>query len=177
MYRASAALFLSLLAACAPVAVPRQVFVDSYYTSTVDERPSPYDGDAWVYEDPAYVLRYSLGSHLEGSGPGSVKLEVEAKRPVLIAWDRSTFVYADGETSAIIHEGVPYRFRPADTQLAAGELLKDRVVPRENLVQSSDSVTNALYLVSPGKVGENHFGLRLVINNQTLDIRLDGTRQ
>jgi len=175
--RASAALFLSLLAACAPVAVPRQVFVDSYYTSTVDEQTSPYDGDAWVYEDPAYLLRYSLGNHLEGSGPGSIKLELEAKRPVRISWDKSTFVYADGNTSPITHEGVAYRFRPADTELAPGELLEDRVVPCENLVLSGEGVTNALYLVTPASVGENHFGLRLVINNQTLDIQLDGTRQ
>lgn len=177
MYRASAALFLSVLAACAPAAAPQQVYFDSFYTSTVDGRPAPHDGRHWVYEDPAYVLAYSLGAHTEGAGPGSVKLELEARRPVLISWDKSSLTSSSGAPSPITHEGVPYKFRPADTELAPQTRLEDRVVPRNNLVVTGDRVTNALYLVAPSEVGENTLRLQLVINGQTLDIRLDGTRQ
>ena len=61
MFRVLAALFLSLLAACTPAVSTQRVWVDSYYHSTVSGEPALYDGGTWIYEAPAYTLRYTLG--------------------------------------------------------------------------------------------------------------------
>lgn len=176
MFRVSAALFLSLLAACAPAAIPERTFYDSFYTSSVNGQVSSYNGRNWLYETPAYELRYWLGVHQEGSAPGSIKVEVTAKQPVVIAWDESSYRYATGATSPITHEGVSYGYRPANTKLPAQTVLSDRIVPRRNLVYRGDEVTNAYYLLPREDVGKADIGLNLVINGESLEIRFDGNR-
>lgn len=177
MYRASAALFLSLLVACAPAITPEKTFVDSYYGSTVNGQMSIFNGRAWIYDTADYTLHYWLGTHPAGIGPGSVKLELTAKTPVVIDWNDSLYIYADSSTSPIIHEGVPYGYRAADTNLEAQAVTRDRVVPTGNLVYSGNRVTRALTLVGPDAFGTSTVGLNLVINGQTLTIRFDGTRK
>lgn len=182
VFRARAALFLSAalvgcLSACAPASAPERVFVDSYYGSRVGDRQPAYDGGAWVYEDAAYLLRYWLGTHELGTVPGSVKLELTARRPLRVDWDESRFVYEDGATSPITHEGVPYAFSLADTELAPQERLVDRAVPRRNLVIQGDRVVAVWPLLRPDGVGKNAFGLNLVVNGETLRIRWEGTRR
>lgn len=176
MNRTSVALFLSLLVSCTPAAVPERVFVDSYFASSVNGQASYYDRNSWVYESSAYVLRYWLGIHQEGSAPGSIKIEISAKESVLISWDDSTYFYADGTTSPITHEGVPYGYRPADTQLESQTIYRDRIVPRENLVFNGNNVTNARYLMPRNKLGTTSFALELILNGEPLLIRLDGNR-
>lgn len=176
MNQASVALFLSFLVACAPAAAPQKTFFDSYYTSTVNGEAAHYSGRGWIYETPSYRLRYWLGTHEEGSAPGSIKLELSALGPVVVAWDESVYHYANGDTSPITHEGVPYGFRPANSELAAQAVLEDRVVPRNNLVVSGGSVTNAYYLVPRDTFGTTDIGLELVVNGERLDIRMDGSR-
>lgn len=142
MFRVLAALFLSLLAACTPAVSTQRVWVDSYYRSTVNGEPALYDGGTWIYEAPAYTLRYTLGSLPEGIAPASIKFELNTKQPLTLAWDESVFVYSSGRTSPLIHEGVPYGAeRVPDTELPAGYNLVDRIVPRRNLLVRGDRVT------------------------------------
>ncbi len=176
MKRLSAAFFLSLTAACAPAAIPQKTFVDSYYQGTVNGQASSFDGRSWAYETSDYTLRYWLGTHPDNVAPASVKLEIGTKNPVTIGWNESIYHYADGTTSPVTHEGVPYGFRPADTELAAGSTVRDRVVPQKNLIYSGGAVTNAYYLVPRSEFGTTTIGLDLVLNGETVALRFDGLR-
>lgn len=180
MYRVLAALFLSLLTACAPRVATQHVWVDSYYRSTVNGEPSLYDVDAWVYDTPAYTLRYTLGTLPVGVAPASIKFELSTKRPVALIWGQSAYVYPDGRTSPIIHEGVRYSAtRVPDTELPAGYNLTDRIVPRSNLLVSRDRVTGVIPLVDPANLGSSAFAVQLVVEapeQERLEIQLEPPR-
>ena len=150
--------------------------MDSYYTSSINGQTSYHNGRNWTHETDDYVLRYWLGTQPENTAPASIKMELETKNPIVINWDESLYFYADGSSSTVTHESVPYGYRPANTELESGVQHSDRIVPHTNLIYSGGSVTNAYYLVPRDAFGTGTIGLDLVINGQTLNIRFDGTR-
>lgn len=177
MYRVLAALSLSLLAACVPGASTRHVWVDSYYRSTVNGEAPLYNGEAWVYDTPAYTLRYTLGTLPDGIAPASLKFELNTKRPLTLVWSQSSFVYPSGRTSSITHEGVRYGSeRVPDTELPAGYNLVDRIVPRRNLLVTKNRVTGVVPLADPSDLGSKGFTFQLVVETperERLHIRLE----
>jgi len=177
VYRVLAALSLSLLAACAPSVSTQRVWVDSYYHSTVNGKPALYNGYAWVYDAPAYTLRYTLGELPYGIAPASIKFELNTKQPLTLAWDESVFIYPSGRTSPLIHEGVRYGAeRVPDTELPGGYNLVDRIVPRSNLVITGNRVTGVIPLADAANLGSKGFTVRLVVETpeqERLEIRLE----
>lgn len=177
MYRVLAALSLSLLAACTPSVATQHVWVDSYYRSTVNGEPTLYNGEAWIYDTPAYTLRYTLGELPDGIAPASIKFELNTKQPLTLAWDESVFIYSSGRTSPLIHEGVRYGAeRVPDTELPAGHNLVDRIVPRRNLVITGNRVTGVIPLADPANLGSRGFTVQLVVKvpeQERLRIRLE----
>lgn len=177
MYRVLAASSLSFLAACVPNVSTQHVWVDSYYRSTVNGEAPLYNGETWVYDTSAYTLRYTLGTLPDGIAPASLKFELNTKRPLTLAWDQSSFVYPDGRTSSVIHEGVRYGAeRVPNTELPAGYNLADRIVPRRNLLITGNRVTGVVPLADPSDLGSEGFTVQLVVEapeQERLDIRLE----
>lgn len=175
-----AALFLSFLTGCAPTVATQRVWVDSYYRSTVNGEPVIYNGDAWVYDTPAYTLRYTLGELPTGVAPASIKIELNTKQPLTIAWDEGVFIYPNGRTSPLIHEGVRYGAeRVPDTELPAGYNLTDRIVPRRNLVVDGNRVTGVIPLADEANLGSKGFTVQLVLEvpeRERLEVRLEPPR-